>query len=114
MPVLELSFASGEASLSVQRFAVHEGVRSRFTVSIWARSENPSVDLEAIVGQAASFRVVSGYAFAHLGGARLWSGMVASIEQVQAVQPNTGAKELSTYYIRIVPTLWVLTQRRNH
>ncbi|MDI1476389.1 type VI secretion system tip protein TssI/VgrG [Polyangium sp. y55x31] len=114
MPVLELTFACGESSLSVRRFSVHESVSGLFTVSVWARSESPSIDLEAIIGQPASLRVVSGWLFARLGGARLWTGIVSSIEQVQAVQPASGAKELSTYSLRIVPDLWMLTQRRNY
>ncbi|MDI1442502.1 type VI secretion system tip protein TssI/VgrG [Polyangium sp. 6x1] len=114
MPVLELTFACGESSLSVRRFSVHESVSGLFTVSVWARSESPSIDLEAIIGQPASLRIVSGWLFARLGGARLWSGIVSSIEQVQAVQPASGAKELSTYSLRIVPDLWMLTQRRNY
>ncbi|MRG97029.1 type VI secretion system Vgr family protein [Polyangium spumosum] len=114
MPVLELTFACGESSLLVRRFSVHESVSGLFTVSVWARSESPSIDLEAIIGQPASLRVVSGWLFAKLGGARLWSGIVSSIEQVQAVQPASGAKELSTYSLRIVPDLWMLTQRRNY
>lgn len=114
MPVLELSFESGESSLSVRRFSVQEAVSSLFSVSIWARSESPAIDLEAIVGKAASFRVVSGWLFARLGGARLWTGIVSSIEQVQAVEPKMGTKELSTYALRIVPELWMLTQRRNY
>ncbi|MDC3960502.1 type VI secretion system Vgr family protein [Polyangium jinanense] len=114
MPILELTFACGESSLSVRRFSVHETVSGLFTVSVWARSESPSIDLEAIIGQPASLRVVSGWLFARLGGARLWTGIVSSIEQVQAVQPASGAKELSTYSLRIVPDLWMLTQRRNY
>ncbi|MDC0744952.1 type VI secretion system Vgr family protein [Polyangium mundeleinium] len=114
MAILELSFACGESSLSVRRFSVHESVSGLFTVSVWARSESPSIDLEAIIGQPASLRVVSGYRFARLGGARLWSGIVSSIEQVQAVQPASGTHELSTYSLRIVPSLWTLTQRRNY
>ncbi|MDI1437310.1 type VI secretion system Vgr family protein [Polyangium sorediatum] len=114
MAILELSFACGESSLSVRRFSVHESVSGLFTVSVWARSESPSIDLEAIIGQPASLRVVSGYLFARLGGARLWTGIVSSIEQVQAVQPGSGAHELSTYSLRIVPGLWTLTQRRNY
>jgi type VI secretion system secreted protein VgrG len=93
---------------------VNEAISSLFTVSIWARSESPTLDLEAIVGQPASFRVVSGFMFAQRGGGRLWTGVVASIEQVQAVQPQVGARELSTYFLRIVPDLWLLTQRRNY
>ena len=114
MPILELTFGCGESSLSVRRFSVHESISGMFTVSVWARSESPSIDLEAIIGQPASLRVVSGWAFAKQGGARLWSGIVSSIEQVQAVQPTSGAHQLSTYSLRIVPFLWTLTQRRNY
>ncbi|MEO5725511.1 MAG: hypothetical protein ABI134_20270 [Byssovorax sp.] len=42
MPNLDLTFASGESSLSVSRFSIHEGISSLFTVSIWALSEDPS------------------------------------------------------------------------
>jgi type VI secretion system secreted protein VgrG len=79
MPILELSFACGESSLSVRRFSVNEAVSSLFSVSVLARSESPSIDLEAIIGQPASLRVVSGWLFARLGGARLWTGIVCSI-----------------------------------
>jgi type VI secretion system secreted protein VgrG len=114
MPILELSFASGETSLSVRHFSVQEAVSSLFSVNVMARSESPSIDLEGIVGQPASLRVVSGWAYARLGGARLWSGVVSSAEQVHAVQPGGQGRELSTYSLRIVPTLWLLTQRRGY
>jgi len=114
MSVLELQFASGETSLSVRKFTVREAVSELFTITIIARSTSPSIDLESIVGQPVSFRVVSGFVHARMGGARLWSGIVQSIEQVQAVTPQPGAIELSTYCIQIVPTLWLLTQRRNY
>ena len=38
MPVLELSFASGESSLSVRRFSVREAVSEPFVAWVWARS----------------------------------------------------------------------------
>jgi type VI secretion system secreted protein VgrG len=108
MPLLELAFESGETSLDVRRFDVHEAVSALFTVSIRARSPNAELDLESIVGKKAAFRVVSGLAF---GGtpSRQWTGVCSHIEQIQA-EP-TG---LSTYHLRIVPRLWLLTQRRNH
>ncbi len=106
MPVLELSFESGESSLSVRRFSVQEAVSNFFTVSVWARSKNDSIDLPSIVGKDASLRVIAGYKWALLGGARYWTGICSYMEQVQA--ESTG---LSTYYLRIVPKLWLLTQR---
>ena len=109
MPVLELSFASGETSLSVRRFSVREAASDLFTVSVWARSPNEDLDLGSIVGKPAGLRIASGYEFAFNGGARLWTGICNHIEQIQA-EP----KGLSTYSFRIVPTLWLLTQRRNY
>src|SRR4051812_35846914 len=108
MPNFDLSFASGETSLSVRRFAVREGVSTCFSAAVWARSPDPSLDLEAIAGKPASLRVETGYAFAALGRVRLWAGVCNLIEQTE-VEPDG----LSTYHLRIVPTLWLLTQRRN-
>ena len=105
MPLLELSFASGEDSLSVRRFSVHEGISGLFQASIWAVSKNEDLDLEALVGKPAGFRIAT--ASKLLDGARLWTGVCSHIEQVQA-EP-TG---LSTYYLRLVPGLWLLTQPR--
>ncbi|AKT38844.1 type VI secretion system Vgr family protein [Chondromyces crocatus] len=114
MATLTLSFANGENSLSVRRFSVEEAISNLFTVSVWARSESPSIDLEGIVGQRASLKVESGYTHNRLGGARLWSGVVRNIQQVHAVQPTGNGEQLSTYYLNIVPRLWLLTQRRNY
>jgi type VI secretion system secreted protein VgrG len=107
MPLLELNFASGEDSLSVRRFSVHEGISNLFQASIWAVSKNEDLDLEALVGKPAGFRVAT--ASKLLGGARIWTGVCSHIEQVQAE-----ATGLSTYYLRLVPSLWLLMQRRNY
>src|SRR5689334_1538148 len=108
MPLLELTLESGETSLDVRRFDVQESVSGLFSLSIRAFSPNADLDLESIVGKKASFRIVSGLAFAH-AGSRLWTGVCSHIEQLQA--ETTG---LSTYHLRIMPTLWLLTQRVNH
>ena len=113
MPKLELAVASGD-SLSVRRFSVRESVSNLFTVTVTAMCEDPSLDLEAIVGKPASLRASTGYAHALLGGARLWTGVCNYVELAKGVAPQPGEKPLSTYFIRIVPTLWLLTQRRNN
>jgi type VI secretion system secreted protein VgrG len=112
MPTLDLEVASGEA-LSVRRFEIEEAISDLFTVSLVVRSESPSVDLEAIVGQPATFHIATALEFSAVAG-RTWRGIVRSIEQTEAVAPGAGAKELSTYALRIVPALWLLTQRTNH
>lgn len=108
MPLFELSFASGESSLDVRRFSLHEGMSSLFEISIWARSKDADIDLESIVGKAASFRMKSGVVHAQRDD-RVWSGVCSVMQLVQA--ERTGE---STYLLRIVPLLWFLTQRRNY
>ena len=110
MPALDLSFASGESSLSVRRFAIHEGLSTLFAVSVWARSPDPSLALDSLVGQPAALRVEP----AHVNSdatARVWSGVVSYMELSQV---ETSDKGLSTYHLIIVPRLWLLTQRINY
>jgi type VI secretion system secreted protein VgrG len=113
MPVLKLTVASGDP-LSVRRFVITESVSSLFSVTVWARSEEPDIDLEAIVGQEASLSIVHGTAHVAGLGARTWKGICAHVEQVHGVTPIPGQEAESTYLLRIVPKEWLLTQRRNH
>ncbi len=109
MATLELSFESGEDSLSVRRFTAVEEVSTLFHVTVWAVSPNPSLALEDIVGKGAALRVRVSYNWPIAEDTRLWSGICSSIEQAR---PNpTG---LSTYRLTIVPTLWLLLHRRDH
>src|SRR6185437_3368989 len=55
MSSFDLSFASGEDSLSVRHFSVSEGLSSLFEVAVTAVSRLDDIDFEPIVGQAASF-----------------------------------------------------------
>ncbi|AUX49053.1 uncharacterized protein SOCE26_105980 [Sorangium cellulosum] len=107
MPRLSLWFASKEESLSVRRFSVREQMSSLFEVSILAVSEIEDLDLDSLVGKAAAFRVES-TVLSSIVPSRVWAGLCAQMEQVQA-EP-TG---LSTYRLRIVPLLFRTTLRRN-
>ena len=104
MTHLELSFDSGDESLSVRTFLVEEGLNTLFSISITARSSDADLDLEGFVGQEAAFYLVGG-----IGRERSWTGICSRMEQVRVEQEG-----LSTYEFTIVPTLWFLTQRRNH
>lgn len=106
---LELSFATGEDSLSVRRFSVHEQFSTLFDVAIWAVSPDEDLDLASLVGRPATFRMTTGLAHATGRGMRVFSGIVRHAEQMQA--ESTG---LSTYFLRIAPQMYRLTQRRNH
>ncbi|UQA56814.1 type VI secretion system Vgr family protein [Polyangium aurulentum] len=113
MPILELTVASGQ-SLSVRRFSVEESVSGLFTIALWVRCEEPDVDLEGILGQDASLRIVHGVAYVAGLGTRTWKGMCTHIEQVHGVSPIPGQKAESTYFLRVAPKAWLLTQRRNY
>src|SRR5262245_28557139 len=108
MPLLELSFESGEKSLSVRRFVVHEALSGLFGVAVWARSPDPGIDIEGLVGKKASLHIHRGLAHAHVGE-RTWRGLCCEAGQLQ---PE--ARGLSTYLVRIVPEVYKLGKRRNH
>jgi type VI secretion system secreted protein VgrG len=110
MSQLDLSFATGDTSLSVRQIVVTEGISRLFEVVVLARSEDASINLEPFIARSASLQANSGYA--HAGATRTWSGIVAHAEQIQGLAPSPGEKPLSTYQFRIVPELWLLTQRQ--
>lgn len=99
---LELEVGSGDA-LDVRTFAVEERIASLFRVELVAVSESSCVDFDSVVGQPARFTMHAG---AH---DRTWSGLCKDFEQTR-VEPGG----LSTYKLTIVPTLWLLTQRKNY
>lgn len=96
MSLLDLSFGSGEGSLSVRRVQIHEAVSTMFTVSVWARSPEFDLDLEALVGEPAALEIVAGTKFVANHGLRKWSGVVSFMEQTQAEPPAPGEKPLSS------------------
>jgi type VI secretion system secreted protein VgrG len=109
---LTLSFASGQA-LSVRRFSVREALSTPWEVLVVARSPLPDLDLEAFLNRKASLTIRSGVAHV-LFGERTWTGLCSHMEQTRVEKPVAGSTPLSTYHLRIVPTLWVLGQRSNN
>jgi len=108
MPLLELSFASGEDTLSVRHFAIREEISGLFEVDILARSPLDEIDLETIVNDGAGFGINSGVVFLNNAN-RVWTGICSHMELLQ-----TESIGLSTYFIKIVPALWRTTLRRNN
>jgi type VI secretion system secreted protein VgrG len=108
---LELTLASGQRDITVRRFVVRESVSTPFSVGLWIRTRDHSLDLGGIVGESATFRMLAGYAHTLGGGSRTWTGIVSFIEQVGSVRETAGEHATSIYYLRIVPRLWLLTQR---
>ena len=108
MSGMQLWFSSGEESLSPRRFSAHEGISSLFEVTVAARSPSDDIDLEALVGAPAAFRLARTLLGAE-PSLRVWRGICSAAEQVHHEKSG-----LSTYEIKIVPVLWLLTQRANH
>ena len=102
---LEATVASGD-TLDVRHFHVAERMSSLFEISLVAVCDNDDIDFEAAIGQPMSFKINQGI-LAHQQ--RTWTGLCSQLQQV-AVED----RGLSTYQITLVPTLWLLTQRRNH
>jgi type VI secretion system secreted protein VgrG len=101
---LELSvYVASSEALSVRQCTVHERMSSLFVVSLVVMSENPNVDFDGTVGEAARFAIRTG------PWERAWSGVCSRFQQVRAEE-----RGLSTYHLTLVPTLWLATQRRNH
>jgi type VI secretion system secreted protein VgrG len=110
---IELTTATA-VPFDVRRVTLHEALSQPFSLDIIAVCTEHDVDLESIVGQSATLRVQSGFS-AVMDGERHWSGVVAAAEQVQALEKGRqGTHPLSTYFIRLVPRIWLMTQRTNH
>ena len=113
MSILELSVATGE-TLAVNRFRVTERVSDLFSIDLQVLSDDPALDLSAILGQTATFRAVAGHAHTAGTGTRTWKGLVEHAEQVHAMPVGEGDAGASTYAFRLVPEAFRLTLRRNH
>ena len=100
--LLEIKVASGD-DLDVRQFSVQERLSSLFTVSLVALSKNPDISFDDVVGQPAHFTLRRGQ------HTRTWSGLCNHLQQIRVEESG-----LSTYELTLVPTLWLLTQRRNH
>lgn len=94
---IEVAVDSGEG-FSVVQFSVEEGLSSLFEVVLLVRSPDEGIDPEGIVGKPAALRIAAG---------RAWTGVARELELIQVEE--TG---LSTYRLVIVPSLWLLSQRR--
>ena len=100
----ELQFHSKEKSLFPIQFSIKERISTPFDIDVFARSEKFDIDLSQIVGFGASLRAT---------GTRehWWTGVVRSMELTHAEETKGS---VSTYFLKLVPSLWLLTQRCGH
>jgi type VI secretion system secreted protein VgrG len=112
MPLVHLTCAAG-SPFDISRFMVREALSEGFVVDLVGQSEDPNVDLAAIIGQEATFELSLGLTHA-TKGRRTWTGIVSHIEQVHGVHVRGSAQNMSTYRVVLAPRLWLLTKRINH
>jgi type VI secretion system secreted protein VgrG len=98
-------FELGERSLSVRRFSVHEALSQPFEVEALALSPSPAVDISGIVGKWAGLGVSRA---GEAPRSRSWTGKCSHMALLKT-EP-TGE---STYLVRIVSELWLLSERRS-
>src|SRR5271170_8472904 len=101
---LIVTLGSGDP-LDVRDFAVEEGLSRIFDVTLTAMSTSVDVDFEGAIGQPARFQILRTSLID--GETRYWNGLCAHVGLVKVE-----ATGLSTYRVRIVPRMWLLTQRR--
>ena len=111
---LEVTVGSGD-SLDVRHFNVEAGMNRPFAVEVVAVADNMNIDFEAIVGAPASFTMaIEHVGVEAIGGAkpldarRIYAGICVDARQLGAEE-----KGLSTYRLRIAPTLAILDHRSN-
>jgi len=101
-PSFAAAIATGDM-VDVRRFVVRERMSALFEVHLVAVSDNHDIDFEGVIGQPMSFTARA------LNRARTWSGICSHLRQIAVEE-----RGLSTYELTLVPTFWLLTQRRNH
>ncbi|HZO15178.1 MAG TPA: type VI secretion system tip protein TssI/VgrG [Polyangiaceae bacterium] len=94
----------------VRSFVVSEAMSTLFRVRIKARHVSPSLDFDAIVGKPAHFFIAE-QGINSFDTSRVWSGIINELELVRSLPDGEG---LCSYELSLVPTLWLLTQRRNY
>lgn len=106
----DLVVSAGGAALDVREFAIKEGLSQLFTVDLACASPDPEIDLDAMLGTAATFSICPKVGEGGgEGEGRVWTGIVSQIA-LDSVEEDG----LSTYRLRVVPDLWLLSQQRTY
>ncbi|NUP12110.1 MAG: type VI secretion system tip protein VgrG [Polyangiaceae bacterium] len=106
-PRYRIALARGEHSLDVRAFTVREGLSQLFEVDLTVRTPDHDLDLDTIVTAGAAFRVDAEIAPGSFQ-TRTFNGICSTASMIR-VEPEG----LSTYSMRIVPSLWRATLRDN-
>lgn len=94
--------ASGD-NLDVRGFSVSASMSQLFRVELRVVSSNLDLDLDAVIGEEASFTLGTSLS------TRTWTGVCVEMDQVRADRQG-----LATYSLAIAPRAYLLTQRKNY
>jgi type VI secretion system secreted protein VgrG len=97
---------SPTTAVDVRQFTIANRFMAPFAATVLVRSSDDDLDFEALVGHRANFELLS---HGLLDKPATWAGICASVEMMEA-EPDG----LSTYRIRLVHPLWLLTQKRGY
>jgi type VI secretion system secreted protein VgrG len=104
----------GRPRFDVRSFAITEAISTLFSVRLTALHPSATLDFDEIVGKPAQFlvgiREREGDDLT-VASTRVWQGIVQNLEMTRGLRDGQG---LSTYEVTLVPTMWLLTQRRNY
>ncbi len=98
----KVTIATGD-TLDVRVFSVEQAMSQLFRIELRVLSQNPNVDFDAVIGQAASFELSTEHS------SQRWTGLCLEMEQIRVEEG-----ELATYRLVIVPRAFLLTQRKNY
>ena len=97
-----VTISSGD-ELDVRSFSVQERMSTLFRIELLVRSKNQDIDLDEVIGHAASFALRSS------ASSPKWHGVVVEMELLRVESAG-----LATYRLLIQPRAWLLTQRKNY
>ena len=102
---LTITFDEGPVGLDVRRVAIHEHISQTFEAEVYALGPDPDLDFEVLVQKGATLEIQNGRP-GPTDGRRRFCGVIASMDLVEI--EDGGA---SLFRARLVPRLWLLTQR---
>ena len=102
---LRVRVGSGDP-LDVRSLVIEERMSSLFTIRLVVVSASTDLDFDAIVGHEASFSMTRPRRHE---ASRTWTGICSDLQQLTVEE-----RGLSTYELTLVPSMWLLTQRKNH
>ncbi len=106
----QYTFKVAGETFQVLRFTADEEISELSRFELELRSDDPEVDIKSLLRQDAEIRLAWGETAPQ---EKTWYGIVRSFSQTAAGVPGEEEGEYGRYTCELVPTLWLLSQKRN-